>query len=241
MPRAGPAEAAAVPAAESAGKASPQDVADDDAADDGTHVGSAAAVSRGVGPLRGPDIVVGQRLRLRCQHRRTVGVRDGFGHVAFAFGLGRLDLPLRLGEPGTRLGTDTAAARVDEVRHGLYPRLGGEQGLIERAGQALRRFAFLGHAGQQPVQVGVGLGQPGERAEWVGAAGLLRLGDGRHRGLSGRGQFGGLRRVGLLQLPARLVDAVLDVGDRRRQRGHRPVDVGRRAVDGVEQRARLPE
>ena len=56
----------------------------------------------------------------------------------------------------------------------LHPRLRGEQRLIERAGQPFGRLAFLGDAGQQPVQVGVGLGQPGERAERVGAAGLLR-------------------------------------------------------------------
>ena len=47
--------------------------------------------------------------------------------------------------------------------------------------------------------------------------------------------------VALRQLAARGVDAVLDVGDRRGQGGDRAVDVGGRAVDGVEQRAGLTE
>ena len=71
---------------------------------------------------------------------------------------------------------------------------------------------------------------------------LLRVG---HRGSTAASraavEFGSVRRVALLQLSAGLVDAVLDVGDRRRQRGDRAVDVGRRAVDGVQQRAGLAE
>ena len=150
-----------------------EDVADDDAADHRAHVGPPPPYTGRVGPLRGADVVVGQRLRLRGQHGRAVGMRDRLGQVGRPLVLRGLQLPHGLGEPGAGLGTDAAAAGVDEVRHPLHPRLGGEQRLVERAAEPFGRLALLGDAGQQPIQVGVGLGQPGEGAERIGAAVLL--------------------------------------------------------------------
>ena len=43
--------------------------------------------------------------------------------------------------------------------------------------QPLGGLAFLGDAGQQPVELGVGLRQLGEGAQRVGGAGALRVGD----------------------------------------------------------------
>ena len=50
-----------------------------------------------------------------------------------------------------------------------------------------------------------------------------------------------MRGVALRQLIAGRLDAVLDVGDRRGQRGDRAVDIGRRAVHRVQQGARLAQ
>ena len=168
-------------------------------------------------------------------------MRDRLGQVGRPLVLRGLQLPHRLGEPGAGLRADAAAAGVDEVRHRPYPGLRGEQRLVERAAEPLGRLAFLGDAGQQPVQVGVGLGQPGEGAQRIGGAGALSVGDGLDRGVAGGAELVGVRGVALRQLIPGGLDAVLDVGDRRRQGGDRTVDVGRRAVDGVEQRTRLAE
>ena len=56
-----------------------------------------------------------------------------------------------------------------------------------------------------------------------------------------RAELVGVRGVALLQLIPVGLDAVLDIGDGRGQRGDRAVDVGGRAVDGVQQRTRLSQ
>ena len=96
-------------------------------------------------------------------------------------------------------------------------------------------------AGQQPVEFGVGLGQLGERAQRIGAAAALRVRHRLHGRIPGRAEFRCVRDVALRELPGGLVDAGLDVGDRRRQTGHGAVDVGGGAVDGVEQGAGLTQ
>ena len=62
-----------------------------------------------------------------------------------------------------------------------------------------------------------------------------------YRSVSGIAQFGGDRDVALRELGAGLVDPALDVGDQRRQAGHRAIDVGRCAVHRVQERAGLAE
>ena len=177
-----------------------EDVAEDDAAEHRAHVGSTgAAVVPGVGPLRRLRVVVRHRLRLRRQHRRTVGVRDRLVQVGSRFVLRGLQLPHGLGEPGARLGADAAAAHVDEVRHRSHPRLRGEQRLVEGATEPLGRLAFLGDARQQPVQIGVGLSQLGERAQWIRGAGALCVCDGLDRDVARGTEFGGVRGVALRQ------------------------------------------
>ena len=120
--------------------------------------------------------------------------------VAVPLVLRRLQLPHRLGEPGARLRADAAAADVDEVRHRAHPRLRGEQRLVERAAEPFGRLALFGDAGQQPVQLGVGLGQLGERAQRIGGAGALRVGDGLDRGVARSAELVGVRGVALRQL-----------------------------------------
>ena len=58
-----------------------------------------------------------------------------------------------------RFRADAAAPGVDVVRHRTDPGLRSEQRLIVGLVQPLGRLPFLGHLGQQTVQVGVGLGQ----------------------------------------------------------------------------------
>ena len=168
-------------------------------------------------------------------------MRDGFGRVGLPLGLGRLELATGFREPGPRFRADAAAAGVDEIRHRLDPGLGGEQRLVERPGEAFGGFALLGHAGQQPIQVGVGLGQPGEGAQRIRGAVAVGVGDGLGRRVAGGAELRGLWGVRLLQLRGGRIDAGLDVGDRRRQRGDRAIDVGGGAVDGVQQRTGLPQ
>ena len=128
---------------------------------------------------------------------------DRLVEVALPLVLRGLQLPHRFGEPGARLGADAAAAHVDVVRHRPYPRLRGEQRLVECAAQPLRRLAFFGDAGQQAIQFGVGLGQLGECAQRVCGAGALRVGDGLDRGVPGGAELVGVRGVALRQLVAR--------------------------------------
>ncbi len=105
-------------------------------------------------------------------------MRDRFVEVRRPLVLRGLKLADGFGEPGARFGSDAAAAGVDEVRDTPDPRLRGEQRLIERAAEPFGGLALLGDAGQQAVQVGVGLGQARERAQRIGCAVLLSVGDG---------------------------------------------------------------
>ena len=162
-----------------------------------------AAVPPGVCALRGRDVGVGHRLRLRRQHRRTVGVRDRLVEVGRLRGLRGLQLAHRLGQPGARLRADAAAAGVDEVRHRAHPRLRGEQRLIVCAAEPFGGLALLGDAGEQPVEFGVGLGQLGERAQRIGRARALRVGDGLDRGVACGAELVGVRRC----RPARVASA----------------------------------
>ena len=84
-------------------------------------------------------------------------------------------------------------------------------------------------------------GQVGERAQRIGGAGALSVGDGFDRGVSRGAELVGVRGVTLRQLIPGRLDAVLDVGDGRRQRGDRAVDIRRRAVDAVQQGPRLAQ
>ena len=139
---------------------------------------------------------------------------DRLGDVRLLLGLGRLQLAHRLVEPGAGLRPDAAAAGVDIVRHRPHPRLRGEQRLVVGPPEPLGGLPFLGDGGQQPVQVGVRLGQLGERPQRVGAAVALGGGHGPDRGVARGGQLVGLGQVALRQLRSGLVDPVLDVGDR---------------------------
>ena len=179
------------PTAEPAAHRPAEDVADDDAADHAAHVGTTAtpAPAGRVRPLRGPDVVAGQRLRLTGQHVRTVGVRDRFAQVRRPLVLRGLELTDGLGEPGAGLRSDAAAAGVDEVRDTPHARLRGEQRLVERPVEPLDGLPLLGDAGQQAIQVGVGFRQTGEGAERVGAAVLLGIGDGGRRLVARRREF----------------------------------------------------
>ena len=120
-------------------------------------------------------------------------------------------------------------------------RLRSEERLIVGAAEPLGRLAFLGDAGQQPVQLGVGLGQLGERAQRICGAGALRVGDGPDRHIPGGAELVGLRDVAPSQLVCRGLDAVLNVGDRRREGGDRAVDIGCGGVHRIQQRARLTQ
>src|SRR5258705_7929053 len=116
------APAAAHAAAQSTALRSGEDVADDNAADDGTHVGPAgAAVLPGVGALRRPNVRIGQILRLRRQHRGAVGARDRLIQIDGPGVPGGLQLAHRLREPGASLRTDAAPPGVDVIGHTPYP------------------------------------------------------------------------------------------------------------------------
>ncbi len=97
------------------------------------------------------------------------------------------------------------------------------------------------HPGQQLIEFGIGLGQPGERAERIGLAVGRRIVGSALRRVPCRAELVCLRRTGLCQKRIRLIDTGLNVGDRRGQVGQGPVDVGGRAVHGVEQRPGLIE
>ena len=117
-------------------------------------------------------------MRLAGQHVGTVGVRDRLAEVGRPLVLGSLKLADGFGEPGAGLGSDAAAAGVDEVRDAPYAGLRGKQRLVERPAEAFGGLQFLGDGRQQTIQFGVGLGQARESAERVGAAVLLSVGDG---------------------------------------------------------------
>ena len=150
---------------------------------------------------------------------------DRLGEVGLPLVLRGLQLAHRFSEPSARLGADAASAHVDVVRHRPYLRLCGEERLVICAAEPLGGFTFFGDAGQQPVQLGVGLGQLGERAQWVSGPAALCVGDGLDRHIPCGTEFIGVRGVALSQLIARGLDAVLKVGDGRWQGGDRAVDV----------------
>ena len=116
-------------------------------------------------------------------------MRDRLVQVRRPLVLRGLELSDGFGEPGAGLGPDAAPAGVDEVRDAPDTRLRREQRLVERPTEPFGGLAFLGDAGQQAIQFGVGLGQSGERAERVRVAVLLGIGDGGRRLVTRRAEF----------------------------------------------------
>ena len=165
----------------------------------GAHVGSArAAVSPGVGPLRGSNVGVGHRLRLRRPASRAplacaIGLRQ-VGLLALA--CAACELTHRLGEPGPRLRTDAAAAHVDEVRHRPSPATAAVNSAWSNArlsrSAASRSSATLASSRSRSASAWVSLvNAPNGSLVPV----LLRLGHrGFDRGVPGGAEFGGVRR-----------------------------------------------
>jgi len=77
--------------------------------------------------------------------------------------------------------------------------LRGEQRLVECAAEPLGGLVFLGDAGQQPIQFGVGVRQLGERTQRICGAGALSIGHGLDRDVAGRAELIGVRRIALRQ------------------------------------------
>ena len=153
------------------------------------------------------------------------------------FVLRGVELSARLGQTGTRLGPDAAAAVVDVLRHRVHPRLRGEQCLLQRPVETFGGGLLLGDRGEQPIQFGVGLGQCGERAERIGRTAGAGGVESPARRVAGAGQIAQVRRFGFLRVLQRgvgVLDAGVDVGDQRRQGGDRVPDVVGGAVDRVE-------
>ncbi len=109
--------------------------------------------------------------------------------------------------------------------------------MFQRPGESFGGRLLLDDRGQQPIQFGAGLGQRGERSEWVrGAAGVCRI-ESPGRRIPGAGQIAQMGCLGFLralQCGVGVLDSGLDVGDQRRQCRDRVPDVAGGAVDRVE-------
>ena len=187
------------------------------------------------------DLRVGcrHRLRLRRQHRRAVRMRDRLVEIgslacparpAAAAPLRRAGCapPGRCCRGARRCKSDTART-LDCAANSAW-----SNARLSRSA-ASRSSATLASSRSSSASAWVNLvNAPNGSAVPALCASATAL----TAAVAGGTEFLGVRGVALRQLASRGLDAVLDVGDRRRQGGDRAVDVGRRAVDTASSRVR---